>query len=96
MERRSALQRSFEMDDITATSVKTLPRNYWISPEKENHKQYEKELRSADNLLALIVSCVTDNFPELEKCKETRFMSFQEELKCILTKYERRSALQRS
>ena len=79
------------MNEIT--SINILPKNYWISPEKENHKPYEKELRSADNLLALIVSCMTDNFPELEKCKETRFISFQEELKNILIQHERSSAL---
>lgn len=82
------------MNEFTAVTIKTLPRTCWISPEKENHKRYEKELRSADNLLALIVSCMTDNFPELEKCKETRFISFQEELKSILLQHERRSALE--
>lgn len=81
------------MNDITTATINTLPKICWISPEKDKHKQYEKELRSADNLLALIVSCMTDNFPELEKCKETRFISFQEELKNILLQHERRTAL---
>ncbi len=81
------------MNEITAATINTLPEICWVSPEKDKHQQYEKELRSADNLLALIVSCMTDNFPELEKCKETRFISFQEELKSILLQHERRSAL---
>jgi hypothetical protein len=81
------------MNEFTTVTINTLPKICWVSPEKDKHQQHEKELRSADNLLALIVSCMTDNFPELERCKETRFISFQEELKNILLQHERRSAL---
>lgn len=66
-------------------NIKTefLPKECWISPDKAGKPNYKKT-NIKENLLALIVSCVTTNFPELENCKETKFSSFQEELKSIL------------
>ncbi len=83
-------------NDILSGSLQTIPSIYWVSPDShKKQKKISKDINKTDNLVALIVSCVSKNFPELENCKESSFFNFQKQLKELLTETERRSALQK-
>lgn len=66
-------------------NIEVVPRKYWMTCEKPA-KVYERKSQKqvTSNIVALIVSCATENFPELENCKESSFLKFQEQVKNII------------
>lgn len=69
-------------------TISALPRNQWICPGsiKETKKDRTKMDKDRSNLISLITTCITESFPELENCSETKFIRFQEKLKVIIQK----------
>ena len=66
-------------------TISTIPHNYWITA--ATNKKCKPDVSKVDskaNIMAMIVTCVTDNFPELINCKDSQFEKFQKQLQQIL------------
>lgn len=72
--------------------IETLERKYWISPVYEEKKQTEiKENPKVSNTVALIVSSLTKNFPELNYSSDNKFINFQSEITKIISENYKQS-----
>lgn len=74
------------MNNLKAESITVLPKSYWtsLSSAKPNLSNTKKE--SVSNVTALIVSALTETFPELAKCPEGKFISYQEKVTKIISR----------
>ena len=66
-------------------NIEVLPRNYWINGDKPVIVYKSKSLKQETaNIVALIISCVTETFSELLNCKKSTFIRFQEQVQNII------------
>lgn len=74
------------MNNLKAETITVLPKSYWtsLSSAKQNLSNTKKE--SVSNVTALIVSALTETFPELAKCPEGKFISYQEKVTKIISR----------
>lgn len=74
------------MNNLKAETITVLPKSYWtsLSSAKPNLSNTKKE--SISNVTALIVSALTETFPELAKCPEGKFISYQEKVTKIISR----------
>lgn len=74
------------MNNLKAETITVLPKSYWtsLSSAKPNLSNTKKE--SVSNVTALIVSALTETFPELAKCPEGKFISYQEKVTKIISR----------
>ena len=66
-------------------NIEVLPRNYWINGDKPVIVYKSKSLKQETaNIVALIISCVTETFSELLNCKKSTFIRFQDQVQNII------------
>ena len=74
------------MELLTKENISVLPQKYWLTSGKvDNKKDYTKK-ETVTNVTALIISALTETFPELAKCPENKFINFQDKVSRILSK----------
>ena len=74
------------MELLIKENISVLPQKYWLTPGKEEHKKEDSKKESVTNVTALIISVLTETFPELAKCPEDKFINFQDKLSRILSR----------
>lgn len=78
---------SFNMDNSIKNEINVLPQKYWLSFETKHNKNNFSKKYSAGNITALIISELTELFPELETCSESKFINFQDRITKILAQH---------
>ncbi|MDO5766729.1 MAG: hypothetical protein Q4P83_03840 [Spirochaetales bacterium] len=74
------------MELLSKENISVLPQKYWLTPGKEENKKDYSKKESVTNVTALIISALTEIFPELAKCPENKFINFQDKVSRILSR----------
>ena len=75
-----------EMDNLKPDSIAVLPKSQWTSLDVNRIDFSKSKKETVGNTTALIVSALTETFPELARCPDGKFISYQEKVTKIISR----------
>lgn len=74
------------MEALKSESINVLPKTHWTSLEPINRQTAKEKGESTGNVIALIITAMTETFPELFNCSEKQFLTFQDKVSKIISR----------